>query len=88
MSPLPKKAVPSKPSKETQKPESKHTDSLQSELPMVTESPLFFPPLTELTQVVGREISSELSELDDPEPKQKAKTVNKVRSDQLFPYYV
>jgi len=35
-------------------------------------------------QVVGRDVSSELSELDDPTPKQKAKTSNKVRASNCF----
>ena len=41
-SPLQKKEVPSKPSKETQNPESKPTD-IQQSAPMVTESPFFSP---------------------------------------------
>ena len=43
VSPLHKKEVPSKPSKETQNPESKPTD-IQQSAPMVTESPSFFSP--------------------------------------------
>jgi hypothetical protein len=45
----------------------------------VIENLLFcFSILTGLTQVVEKEMSSELSELDEPKPKQKAKAVNKV----------
>ena len=49
-------------------------------------SPIF-RPLTGLTQVVERDVSSELSELDDPAPKKKAKAANKVRSNQLLYFY-
>ena len=41
-----------------------------------------FPSLIESTQTAGREISSELSELDEPKPKHKAKAVSKVWSQQ------
>ena len=46
-SPLQKKEVPSKLSKETQNPESKPTD-IQQSAPMVTECSLFFRHLTAL----------------------------------------
>jgi hypothetical protein len=45
------------------------------------KSPPIFRPLTGLTQVVGRDVSSELSELEDPAPKKKAKAANKVRNE-------
>jgi len=59
--PLQTKTVPSKSSKEAQNPESKRTDSQQSEVPDVV-----------MKDVVG-DISSQLSELDEPKPKPKQK---------------
>ena len=59
---------------EAQNPESKPTD-FQKSVPMEIDLS------TGLMQVAGRDVSSELSELDDPTPKKRAKSANKVRSE-------
>ncbi|KAF8806901.1 hypothetical protein BYT27DRAFT_7338877 [Phlegmacium glaucopus] len=65
-SPLRKKVVHSKSSKEAQNPESTPTNNQQIGAPDVV-----------VADTVGRDVSSELTELDEPKPKQKAKAVNK-----------